>query len=823
MMRGITLIGIFVVLASSALSTSPAIASPTIMGSFVDMPDDGWYQVQRADTFQSVCEGQRRCQVTPGAYIVINHTTGQRFDLSTGDSALDASDEYPDRITVSGNRILWPDDGWYQVQNSRTFVSLCEGGRTCTVPDGDYLVINHSTGARSNVMVDGTGGFPPDSIPLPGDESLVVVSGNTIEWPDDGWYQVQDATTYQSICEGGRSCTVANGRYNVINHSNGTRSENIQVSAIPSVDSPDSSLPILKLVAPPRLPSSCIGAVDQVSTRYCVDPDTRIFSATRDDESVWWSFTLPGETESNQIESVLTTDQWVIIIADRFPTLDTLTPDQRANQYEASLFGKNGTFFRTVRLVLDLSLSGSTEPGQVSSRWSSGLLNDPLRVLAMESDVGNPQLVVAWNRWKTFNFSGPDWDMSGISVFDLTSGDRVNTLYFPGRGIEQLSAVVGDIDIIRVVSQSEIDWFYVETLGRVPAQYFSRFSIEALVSAPNGSEPQLNGRNYRDVIARILPWINGDIPQELLYGEINDELPSGIFPVPFDEFASLEQFDEGGYSNALYRCSNYGAVFRRDLVAVPISLYLLDQCQLYDQIYSGKLASNRVGRDGFGTRGENLTIRHSDSDITTASLGYTTGYSRVLDGDRRTYYGSVAGYGLSRAGRNVAVSNYVSGVQFFYGDNIGTETCAIETDSDGQIINRLECKRVRASGTVTGSFSVNADWSSYGSLKVSADLDFGRDYFKQFTWSSIDGSSLPDPIPFDGPTEPLQEFFFSGGAIKITAADGSSIELVPMGEPGASAYQASVRDSAGNESEILPIEIVDVKCAERVGTCTVAR
>lgn len=56
-----------------------------------------------------------------------------------------------------------------------------------------------------------------------------VVDGNTIHLPDDGWYQVQSASDYRSICEGERQCEVDNGTYIVINHSTGTRWENVEV------------------------------------------------------------------------------------------------------------------------------------------------------------------------------------------------------------------------------------------------------------------------------------------------------------------------------------------------------------------------------------------------------------------------------------------------------------------------------------------------------------------------------------------------------------------------------------------------------------------
>lgn len=60
--------------------------------------------------------------------------------------------------SVNGNTISWPDDGWYQVQDAGDFTSLCQGGTSCDVPDGEYIVINHTTGERfENIVVDSSG------------------------------------------------------------------------------------------------------------------------------------------------------------------------------------------------------------------------------------------------------------------------------------------------------------------------------------------------------------------------------------------------------------------------------------------------------------------------------------------------------------------------------------------------------------------------------------------------------------------------------------------------------------------------------------------
>ncbi len=58
-----------------------------------------------------------------------------------------------------------------------------------------------------------------------------TVNGLIISWPDDGWYQVQNAQSYESLCEGGRSCEVPAGLYNVINLSTGQRFEGIEVAS----------------------------------------------------------------------------------------------------------------------------------------------------------------------------------------------------------------------------------------------------------------------------------------------------------------------------------------------------------------------------------------------------------------------------------------------------------------------------------------------------------------------------------------------------------------------------------------------------------------
>lgn len=130
---------------------SSAMAAPTVNGTTISWPDDGWYQVQNAATFESLCQGGSSCEVAPGNYIVVNHSTGQRFE----NVAVTAASV--DGVTVEGQLISWPDDGWYQVQDAETFESLCQGGRSCSVAAGKYLVVNHTTGERFENIVVGSG------------------------------------------------------------------------------------------------------------------------------------------------------------------------------------------------------------------------------------------------------------------------------------------------------------------------------------------------------------------------------------------------------------------------------------------------------------------------------------------------------------------------------------------------------------------------------------------------------------------------------------------------------------------------------------------
>ncbi|MBX2885579.1 MAG: choice-of-anchor I family protein, partial [Granulosicoccus sp.] len=189
------------------------IDGPLVDGNTISWADDGWYQVQSATTFETICEGGNSCTVPAGVYHVINHSTGERWEFIEVGAIGAPPGSAP---LVDGNTIFWADDGWYQVQSATTFESICEGGNSCAVSPGTYIVINHTTGTRYPGIVVGAG--TPDTPvvePMAQNGAIVV--------PDDGWYQVQSAVDFVSFCEGQLVCNVEPGEYIVINHTTGTR------------------------------------------------------------------------------------------------------------------------------------------------------------------------------------------------------------------------------------------------------------------------------------------------------------------------------------------------------------------------------------------------------------------------------------------------------------------------------------------------------------------------------------------------------------------------------------------------------------------------
>ncbi len=299
-----------IILAVLSLSSAGLLAQPIVEGNRIHWEGDDYYQVQRSSDYASLCEGTTSCTVTDGEYIVINHTTGERFEGVVVPSV----SEEPDEFQIDGITVSFPPGDWYQVQDATSYVSLCNGLTTCELYPGRFIVINHSTGRRYESVqlgaVEQPEGMPP------------TVVGNTIHWADDGWYQVQSSTNYQSICEGGRSCAVEPGSYHVINHTTGKRYENIVVTEIdvPPVDPGEPPLGSY-----PAQLSSADAEVPLPDDFYedVAPPDSRFVGDINGDGLRDISVFLPGREVFNNTAAILFADA-----ADSYPDypLDT-SPD----------------------------------------------------------------------------------------------------------------------------------------------------------------------------------------------------------------------------------------------------------------------------------------------------------------------------------------------------------------------------------------------------------------------------------------------------------------------------------------------------------------
>ena len=228
-------------------TTLSAIANPTVEGSTIHWDEPGWFQVQSAVDYRTLCEGGSSCEVPEGLYTVINLTTGQRWTdievgqsggLPGGSSTTSGPLNLGGNVYLDGANLYWTDSGYYQVQNKSDFSTVCEGGSSCTVSEGTYIVVNHSTGDRlNNVRVSsfaaGSGSSTssvPVSSPLGDTGYPFDISGGEILFSGTDWYQVQRADNYNTVCEGETECQLAAGTYNIINHSSGARYDGVVLS-----------------------------------------------------------------------------------------------------------------------------------------------------------------------------------------------------------------------------------------------------------------------------------------------------------------------------------------------------------------------------------------------------------------------------------------------------------------------------------------------------------------------------------------------------------------------------------------------------------------
>ena len=74
--------------------SSAGIGTVRVKGGTIHWPNDGWYEVQYAESHNTLTEGGRSASPGPGVYNVINHSTGERFDGVVVSNDLEADNSY---------------------------------------------------------------------------------------------------------------------------------------------------------------------------------------------------------------------------------------------------------------------------------------------------------------------------------------------------------------------------------------------------------------------------------------------------------------------------------------------------------------------------------------------------------------------------------------------------------------------------------------------------------------------------------------------------------------------------------------------------------
>ncbi|ASJ70373.1 zinc-dependent peptidase [Granulosicoccus antarcticus] len=221
-----------------------------VEGNTISWPNDGWYEIQYAKSFNTVSEGGAYAQLDDGIYNIINHTTGARYEgLVVGSSAASQDDQRmpavaynpfsviatnASAVSVEGNRISWPDDGWYEVQDAVTYRTVSEGGTSAVVADGVYTVINHTTAEKNRNVVVGN----PDAglaDPIDGEDTDISAVGDLIEDITDFLPSSGISRELQHLNAQQGSALAGELRYSNIQFTDGTRAALLRFPGMPEI------------------------------------------------------------------------------------------------------------------------------------------------------------------------------------------------------------------------------------------------------------------------------------------------------------------------------------------------------------------------------------------------------------------------------------------------------------------------------------------------------------------------------------------------------------------------------------------------------------
>ena len=307
--------------------------------------------------------------------------------------------------------------------------------------------------------------------------------------------------------------------------------------------------------------------------------------------------------------------------------------------------------------------------------------------------------------------------------------------------------------------------------------------------------------SYENVLREVIPLINGaplDATLRALPGAgprfefrpTETAAPVGTAFIDQSE-GSLEL--DGSLKNR-FSCDAGGQFEATYGVSVELGKIDFMDCTVGEKTFDGQYGFNRVGRDGYSVSADAFAVAENGVGR-VLSGGRRVGYYRIGSGQNRTWeslQGGAEGIGasfdvLGDAPANVRNYN-LAAVSTSFG--ILGDGGTVQLD-DGQTRDVVENP---VSSSLSGSFEVvSAPWTDGQSLTVSVDLRAERSFY---TWSEADGQPVPDfavgaePRPFVRPDGSLSQpqvlddqatvpFTWRTGEVTITAADGSSMRLVP--------------------------------------------
>jgi len=116
--------------------------------------------------------------------------------------------------------------------------------------------------------------------------------------------------------------------------------------------------------------NGCLEVVNHENIRFCYTESTRILSAYQPDESLWWSFELPGPRDQNRIEHLLLTSEFLILVANLHPE------DIERSVYEISSFEFGGAFVGTSSEITFPSAQDFGTIEAFAAHWHAYLVAD---------------------------------------------------------------------------------------------------------------------------------------------------------------------------------------------------------------------------------------------------------------------------------------------------------------------------------------------------------------------------------------------------------------------------------------------------------------